>query len=248
MKVERSIAIEATAVSQNGHEAIMNLHVVPTSAAPTTLLAARSMHESTAPQVLQPFARVKRWPRDQEILHQGNSAEDWYCVISGACRQCLVRPDGRRRIVDILLPGDFFGFTLGSSHQFAVQAIAEDTFVASYSRRQIEAAADANPQIAREIRERAFSTIGRLQEHVLVVGTMTAPEKVRAFLSQMFERLPNHDSSITLPVSRYDIADQLGISVETVCRAITMLKASGAIHLGGPRNVEMFESRPSHDG
>lgn len=225
----------------------MNMHIGASYAALTPPRAAQSVEVSAAPHLLQPFARIKRWPRDQEILHQGNGAEDWYCVVSGACRQCLVRPDGRRRIIDILLPGDFFGFTMESAHHFGAQAIAEDTFVASYSRRQLEAAADSNPQIAREIRERAFSTISRLQEHILVVGTMTAPEKVRAFLNQMLQRLPTRDSSITLPVSRYDIADQLGISVETVCRAITVLKASGAIHLGGPRNVEIFEPRRPDD-
>jgi CRP/FNR family transcriptional regulator, nitrogen fixation regulation protein len=222
----------------------MNVQITLRSAALKLPPSAQPPEASTAPQILQPFARIKRWPRDQDIVFQGNTAEDWYCVISGACRQCVVQPDGRRQIVDILLPGDFFGFTVGCAHRFAVQAIAPDTIVASYSRRQIEAAADADPQVARAIRERTFSTIERLQEHLIVVGTMTAAEKVRAFLCYMFERLPNRaDSGITLPVSRYDIADQLGISVETVCRAITELKTSGAIQLGNPRNVQQVEPR-----
>ncbi len=221
----------------------MNVQRVQGSGALAPFLAPQSAEASIAPHALQPFARIKRWQRDQDIVCQGNAADDWYCVISGACRQCLVQQDGRRRIVDILLPGDFFGFAIGGAHRFAVQAIAADTIVASYPRREIEALADTDPRVARAIRERAFWTIGRLQEHVLVVGTMTAAEKVRAFLSHMFERLPSRDSRITLPVSRYDIADQLGISVETVSRAITELKMSGAIHLGSPRNVELIEAR-----
>ena len=76
---------------------------------------------------------------------------------------------------------------------------------------------------------------------------MTAAEKVRAFLAFMFARLATmRDDSVTLPVSRYDIADQLGISVETVSRAITELKASGVIHLDKPRQVQM--TRPSQLG
>lgn len=222
----------------------MNMHNTLGSAALTPVLAAEYLEASTAPQILQPFARIKRWRRDQDIVCQGNTADDWYCVISGACRQCMVQPDGRRRIVDILLPGDFFGFTVGSAHRFSVQAIAADTIVASYSRIQIEAEADADPRIARAIQHRTFSTIARLQEHLLVVGTMTAAEKVRAFLCYMFERLPNHrGSGITLPVSRYDIADQLGISAETVSRAITELKELGTIHLGSPRNLQTIERR-----
>jgi CRP/FNR family nitrogen fixation transcriptional regulator len=226
----------------------MNMHITLRSTALSPYVASLPAETSAAPPVLQPFARIKRWPRDQDIVYQGNTAEDWYCVISGACRQCMVQPDGRRRIVDILLPGDFFGFAVGGAHRFAVQAIAMDTIVASYSRRRIEAAADADPQVARAIRERAFSTIARLQEHLLVVGTMTAAEKVRAFLSCMFERLPSRDDGITLPVSRYDIADQLGISVETVSRAMTELKESGAIHLGSPRNVQMLAPHSLNEG
>ena len=225
-------------------EAIMNMQIALGSAAFASFVGAQSLETSTAAQILAPFAKIKRWPRDQDIIYQGNNADDWYCVISGACRQCMVQPDGRRRIVDLLLPGDFFGFAAGSAHRFAVQAIAADTIVASYSRSQIEAAADADPLVARAIRERAFSTIARLQEHLLIVGTMTAAEKVRAFLCYMFERLPNsRDSGITLPVSRYDIADQLGISAETVSRAITELKGLGTIHLGGPRNLQTIEPR-----
>ncbi|MDB5542521.1 MAG: FixK family transcriptional regulator [Devosia sp.] len=194
----------------------------------------------TPPLALQSYANIKRWPRDQDIVYQDEWAEDLYCVISGAARQCIVRPDGRRQIVDILLPGDFFGFTPSSTHRFAVQAVVEDTIVASYSRRRIEEMADNDPQVAREFRQRLYMTISRLQEHLLVVGTMRAPEKVRAFLAHLSERIPDlRNDGMVLPVSRYDIADQLGLSVETVCRAMTELKTSGAIHLGGPRKVQI---------
>ncbi len=195
-----------------------------------------------APSALQNFASIRRWPRDQDIVHQDESTDDLYCVISGAVRQCLVRPDGRRQIVDILLPGDFFGFSSLGTHRLAAQAVVEDTIVASYAWRRIEAAADSNPQVAREIRQRLCQTIARLQEHLLVVGTMRAHEKVRAFLAYMSERLPEtREDGMLLPVSRYDMADQLGISVETVCRAMTELKSTGAIQLGSPRKVRMSD-------
>lgn len=78
------------------------------------------------------------------------------------------------------------------------------------------------------------------------MGTITATEKVRAFLTFMSERLPGAARrEVTLPVSRYDIADQLGISVETVSRAITELRATGFIHLDGPRRVRMIPHPPS---
>jgi CRP/FNR family nitrogen fixation transcriptional regulator len=195
----------------------------------------------SAPLALQAFASIKHWPRDRDIVVQDEVSDDWYCVVSGAARQCIIRADGRRQIVDILLPGDFFGFSPTGKHRFAVQAVADDTIVASYSKRRVEALADANPQIGREIRDRMNGTISRLQEQLLMVGTITATEKVRAFLFHMFERMPGVGGhSITLPVSRYDIADQLGISVETVSRSVTELKTSGIIQLVGPRKVQML--------
>lgn len=200
----------------------------------------------TAPAVLQGLAKIERWARDQDIICQDGTSEAWYCVISGAARQCVISPEGRRQIVDILLPGDFFGFTLSSAHRFAVQAVVDDTIVASYSCRRIQALAQQNPHVAQDIQLRLVETVSRLQEHILVVGTMTATQKVRAFLAFMSERLPSAERwDVSLPISRYDIADHLGISVETVSRAITDLRATGIIRLDGPRHVSMVPALSS---
>jgi CRP/FNR family nitrogen fixation transcriptional regulator len=204
------------------------------------LLGVPVVTSPTPPAALQSFASIKRWPRDHDIIEQDGASDDWFCVVSGAARQYIVRTDGRRQIVDILLPGDFFGFTPTARHRFAVQSVADDTIIASYSRQRIEAMAEHNPQIALDVRQRLNDTIARLQEHLLIVGTMTATEKVRSFLSFMSTRLPGlRRDGVILPISRYDIADQLGISVETVSRAVTELKTSGVIHMGGPRQVQM---------
>jgi CRP/FNR family nitrogen fixation transcriptional regulator len=195
----------------------------------------------TAPKAFQQFATIRRWQREQDIVSQDGQSESWYCIISGAARQCLIRRDGRRQIVDILLPGDLFGMTPDGGQRFAVQAVAENTIVASYPRQRVEALMESNPQIVQDMQRRVFETMARLQEHLLIVGTMTSIEKVRAFLGYMTERLPpNPDGGIVLPLSRYDIADQLGISAETVSRAISALKSNGAIQLGGPRQVQLL--------
>jgi CRP/FNR family nitrogen fixation transcriptional regulator len=203
----------------------------------------------TAPTVLQSVATITQWRREQEICSQEGCAGHWYRVLEGAVRKCIVRPNGQRQIVDLLLPGDFFGFTTHDQHRFAVQAVIEGTVIACYPRRRAEALADADPQIAREIRERAFETISRLQEQLLVVGRMSALEKVGSFLVKMAERLPGRrNDGITLPISRYDIADHLGISVETVSRSITELQHCGLISLGGPRRVRIVDKDSLEDG
>ena len=194
------------------------------------------------PTALQALASVRSWQRERDIVAQDEVTDRWYCVIKGAARQCLIRSDGRRQIVDILLPGDFFGLA-GGSQRFAVQAIADHTVVAGYPRRPVEALMENNPRIAHEVHEQILDRMARLQENLLIVSTMTSVEKVRAFLGYMAARLPvGPDGAIVLPLSRYDIADQLGISAEAVSRAISELKSNGAIHLGGPRQVHLLDA------
>lgn len=195
-----------------------------------------------APTSLQSMATIRHWRRDQDIIEQDGVLQNWYCVISGAARQVLVRRDGRRQIADILLPGDFFGFEAMGSHWLAVQAMEDDTITASYPKAQIEELADRNQLVAREIRWRAFQTIRRLQEQTLLISKMTATEKVHGFFRYMHHRLPVRSDVMALPISRNDIADQLGISVETVSRAITSLRNAGVIEMDGPRNIHLLEA------
>lgn len=187
---------------------------------------------------LRSLAHLRRFHREQDIYGQEDRSDTWYCVVSGLARQYLTRADGRRQLVDIYLPGDFFGFTSRLNHKFAVQAISDETMIACYSRQRVEALAREDPETANEIRMQSFEAISRLQEQILVVGTMTAQEKVREFLVYFHGRISiGRDDGLSLPISRYDIADMLGISAETVCRAFTDLQERGVITLQGPRRI-----------
>jgi CRP/FNR family nitrogen fixation transcriptional regulator len=191
---------------------------------------------------LDALAAIIPFHRGQEICSQGRPVEHWYLVISGAARQCALRPDGRRQIVDLLLPGDFFGFAAGEEWDSTVEAVAEGTVVAGYPRRQIETLADSDPKIARELRRIAFAALSRLQTQLLILGRITALEKVGSFILEMAARLhDNDDSRVALPVSRYDIADYLAVSVETVSRSLSDLKQRGTIKLSGTRTVRIVD-------
>jgi CRP/FNR family nitrogen fixation transcriptional regulator len=187
--------------------------------------------------------------RGQEICSQGRPADYWYCVISGAARRCVIRLDGRRQIVDLLLPGDVFGFTAADEYDYTVEAVAEGTIVAGYPRRRVELLADADPQLAREIRQIAFLGLARLQAQLLILGRITALEKVGSFILEMATRLSaERGSSVALPMSRYDIADYLAVSVETVSRALTDLKQRGVIKLSGTRIVRIVDRSALEEG
>ncbi|WP_378943189.1 cyclic nucleotide-binding domain-containing protein [Mesorhizobium sp. ANAO-SY3R2] len=197
---------------------------------------------SSSSEALRAISYVKHFKRDQEVFGQDERSDNWYGVVSGAVREYVVRSDGRRQIIDILLPGDFFGFTLRTHRWFGVQAVADDTTLECYPRQRVEALADIDPCAAKDIRARCFQAIERLEEQMLVVGTMTAQEKVRGFLSYFCDRMAvAQDDDAPLPISRYDIADMLGISVETVCRAFTDLQERGVITLQGPRRIKIVK-------
>jgi CRP-like cAMP-binding protein len=151
--------------------------------------------------------------------------------------------------VELLLPGDFFGFTALNEYDSTVEAVTEDTIVAGYPRRRVEMLAEADPQLSREIRQVTFEALSRLQAQLMILGRITATEKVSSFLLTMAERLSNQIlDRVDLPISRYDIADYLGLSVETVCRSLTLLKKRGLIALSGPRSVRIIDRGALEEG
>lgn len=191
------------------------------------------------PPSLEALATIRRCERGQAIYGQEESAEAWYRVVAGLLRRFSVRPSGRRQIVDFLQPGDFFGFAGGDeNHGFCVEAVVAGTVVACYPRGRVEALADADPRVGRFIRRKALEAVNRLQGQIRILGRTRAPEKVGAFLLDMATRFAGRDGArLVLPMSRYDIADYLSLSVETVSRAMTELQESGAIMLAGTRQV-----------
>jgi CRP/FNR family nitrogen fixation transcriptional regulator len=198
---------------------------------------------------LDSLATMMPCHRRQDICSQGCPAEHWYCIIVGTARRYVDRPDGHRQIIDLLLPGDVFGFTTGAEYDFAVEAVGEDTVIASYPRRQAERMADADPRLAREILQVAFVAISRLQTQLLTLGRITAQEKVGSFILELAARLSGEGADkVVLPISRYDIADYLAVSVETVSRSLTDLKNRGVIKLSGPRLLNIVDRDALEEG
>ena len=156
--------------------------------------------------------------------------------------------------MDLLLPGDVFGFSASEEYDYTVEAVAEGTVVASYPRRRVEMLADADPLLGREIRQVAFAALARLQAQLLILGRITALEKVGSFILEIATRMSSErGNSVALPMSRYDIADYLAVSVETVSRSLTYLKQRGVIKFSGTGIVRIVDrgaleegERPAH--
>ena len=201
---------------------------------------------------LNGHAKIMLFARSQEIPINSEQAAHGYYVISGAVRRSAIRSDGRRQILDLMLPGDFF-FVVKGHHDLTVEAIAEDTALASYPGQLVEQLAQRDAHFARELRDLAFQTLSRMQDQLLIIGGITAIEKVSSFLLALASRSAGAKSQVVLPLTRYDIAEYLAVSVETVCRSFTSLQQRGAIRLAGKRTVriinrDVLEESSDHAG
>jgi CRP/FNR family transcriptional regulator, nitrogen fixation regulation protein len=187
---------------------------------------------------LDEHAKIMLFARSQEIPVNSEPVAHWYYVISGAVRRSAIRSDGRRQILDLMLPGDFF-FVVNGHDDLTVEAIAEDTALASYPCQRVEQMAQRDAEFARELRDVAFQALSRIQDQLLIIGGVTAVEKVGSFLLALASRSSDGTGQVILPLTRYDIAEYLAVSVETVCRSFTSLQQRGAIRLAGKRTVRI---------
>lgn len=195
-----------------------------------------------APVLMESFVVTARCRRGRQIHGSDDPAERWFRIVTGAARKYALKADGRRQIVDFLLPGDFFGFTARDRHAFTVEAVVDGTIVASYPRRRLETLAASDPELGQFIRETAFEAISCQQMRRLLLGPMSARDRVGLFVVEMVERSSHGPlEAADLPMSRYDIADYLALSVETVSRALTDLQHRGAITLAGKHRVRIID-------
>jgi CRP/FNR family nitrogen fixation transcriptional regulator len=209
----------------------------------------RVLNGRPIPQALEALATVTRYEKDQEIYPQESPVGCWYRVVSGAARRFALRADGKRQIIDLLLSGDMFGFGIGGKHVFNAEAITPNAVIARYPTSRIDSLVASHPHAARELRDTIVEAISRLNTLILILGRTTAEEKVGAFLLYMQERMGDRKADqLALPITRYDIADYLSLSVETVSRALTALKQRGVIALAGPRQIGIVDRDALADG
>jgi CRP-like cAMP-binding protein len=172
--------------------------------------------------------------RNAEIYGENEPADFLYKVLSGTVRTYKVLNDGRRQIGDFYLPGDLFGLETGSDHTFSAEAIT-DAKVLVIKRSAVMALAARDNDIARQLWALTGLELDRVQGHILLL-IKTARERVAAFLLEMADRI-HAGNDVELPMSRQDIADYLGLTIETVSRTLTLLEGAHAIALPTSRHI-----------
>jgi CRP/FNR family nitrogen fixation transcriptional regulator len=215
----------------------MIMHV-ETNQLQRTACAANSSQEviEFGPKVALRGMRM-RFERNEEIFGEDEPAEYVYRVISGAVRTMRFSSDGRRQILGFQLPGDVFGLEVGDTHTLSAEAVSGSEILL-VRRSALEKAAGEDMQAARALLALTSQQLLSAREHALVLGRKGAGERVAAFLLQLANRFVSR-RELDLPMSRADIADYLGLTIETVSRAFSEMERQCAIALPSSRHVVM---------
>jgi CRP/FNR family transcriptional regulator, nitrogen fixation regulation protein len=184
-----------------------------------------------------------KYRKDTEIFGQAEPADYIYQVIEGAVRSYKLLSDGRRQIGAFHLPGDIFGLENGDFHRFIAEAIV-DTTVRLVKRQSLEREAKNDPAMVRNLLNLTTNNLQHVENHLLLLGRKSARERVAAFLLEMNGRLTAPDV-MALPMTRRDIADYLGLTLETVSRALSAFKRKGYLKLAGSFQREIIVLNPA---
>ena len=184
-------------------------------------------HELHSP--LTPLGTILRFERNHTIFSEGDDAAYCYKVAAGAVRLCKMMSDGRRQIAAFALPGDFFGIEWLDVHALTAEALNDVTLIC-YGSARLERLREENREVRAELFAQLRHDLWAAQHHLLILGRQSALERTASFVVELMERRSGQRSeTIDIPMTRQDIADYLGLTIETVCRMLTKLKQAAII-------------------
>ena len=210
-----------------------------TSPSPATALKHRTawMQGLPSQEPLHAAGSVMHFSEGREIFAQGEDSDMFFRVVSGVVRTCKFLNDGRRQIEAFCGEGDVFGFELDPQRALAAEAVSECTLVA-YRRASVDTLAQKDQTGGRQLFHYAMQGMARARDHALLLGRRGAAEKVSAFLLDLADRSADH-RAVNLPMTRQDIGDYLGLTIETVSRTFSQLERDGMIELLNARQVRL---------
>ena len=186
--------------------------------------------------VLNPIGVRMQFAADEEIYGQEEAADLIYLVAKGVVRTSRLLRDGRRQIGDFYYPGDILGVEAGDTHGFAADALTDTTLIVA-KRSAVHHCGDDRERLERLISAATARELARAQEHLLVLGRRSACEKVASFLLAVAQRVQG--DLTPLAMSRQDMADYLGLTIETVSRMLTQLQANGLVRFVSHRAFQV---------
>lgn len=169
----------------------------------------------------------------ETVFAQEQMTTSFYILHEGVMRLYKLLPDGRRQIIGFALQGDFLGLAASSRHNFSADAIGP-VVLCQFPKSAFARFSEDRPDLLRRINELAVRELGQAQDHMVLLGRRSAEEKVATFLVGWRDRLvqvAGPSQTVSLPMSRQDIADYLGLTIETVSRTFTKFERDGVIEI-----------------
>jgi CRP/FNR family transcriptional regulator len=221
---------------------------------PCSACAARSLSVCAAlePEELRRLAdltQTVRYESGHTLFGEGDAADALYNVTAGTVKLYKLLPDGRRQITGFLMTGDFLGLALNESYAYSAETVT-DTSLCRFPRRKMEALLDEFPRMQRRLFSMASNELAAAQDQMLMLGRKSAREKICSFLLMLSQRAVRRgfkENPVTVPMSRADIADYLGLTTETVSRTFTQLKTERVITLLEGGKVRLNDMDALHD-
>ena len=180
---------------------------------------------------------VRSYPRKSQIIREDDPADHVYEVVSGTVCACKMLREGRRQIAGFYFAGDIIGLESAKKYSVAVEAIT-NAKVRIFKKQAVTALASSNLEVADRLLALTARELARKQDHLLLLLSTTAEERIIRFLVEMVQRTsPRDDDLIDLPMARRDIADYLGLTLETVSRILWDFERRGAIEISGRHSI-----------
>ncbi len=179
----------------------------------------------------------------ETLFYEGDAADALFNVTLGAIKVYKLLADGRRQITGFLFPGDFLGLALHNRYTYSAEAVTTAR-VCRFTRIALEKLLDEYPALEKRLLQSASNELAAAQDQMLLLGRKTAKERIATFLLSLADREQRRGEAsdiVDLPMSRNDIGDYLGLTVETVSRTFTRLRKSELIELRGAHHVALLD-------
>jgi CRP/FNR family transcriptional regulator len=175
------------------------------------------------------------------LVREGDPRREVHTLVSGMVRQVRLLADGRRHVAGFVLPGDFIGFSSASHYRNSVEAVTESVLCA-FSLPGVRSLRERYPEFDASLFKQACGELDEAGSYLVALARMTPVERLAAFLLHLSgrqQRRGGRENHVDLPMTRADIGDHLGLTIETVSRSFSRLKQEGALYFEHPHHIEL---------
>lgn len=196
--------------------------------------------------LLNGIGRRRQLEAGEQLMWEGDEAVLVANVIDGVLKLASHSADGGEQILGLAYPSDFLGRPFGETAPYGVEALTEAQ-ICVFERKDFDRFARDHPRLEHKLLERTLTELDRSRRWMMLLGRMNAGQKVASFLLELTDRLgkagAGGESFVTLPLSRQQMADVLGLTIETVSRQLSRLRSAGLIDTPSRREIVLRDKR-----